>query len=140
VAEPYDEGELSEMSFADKTLTCRDCGSDFVFTAGEQEFYAEKGFTNQPSRCSSCRSAAKAARGGGGGYSGGGGGYGGGGSYGGGGGGGGGMRAERTMHPAVCSSCGRDTEVPFVPTSGKPVYCTDCFRAQREDRSYNDRW
>ena len=42
------------MSFADKTLTCRDCGSPFVFTAGEQEFYAEKGFTNQPSRCSDC--------------------------------------------------------------------------------------
>jgi CxxC-x17-CxxC domain-containing protein len=106
---------------------------DFVFTAGEQEFYAEKGFTNQPSRCPSCRAANKASRGGGGGSyrSGNGGGYGGG--------GGGGMRSERTMHPAICSSCGRETEVPFVPTSGKPVYCSDCFRSQRETRSY-DRW
>src|SRR3712207_9139196 len=47
------------MSYADKTLTCRDCGTQFVFTAGEQEFYAQKGFTNEPTRCSSCRQARK---------------------------------------------------------------------------------
>lgn len=119
------------MSIADKTLVCRDCGQEFVFTAGEQEFYAQKGFTNQPSRCPSCRSANKAARNGGGG---GGGSYrsdGGGGDY--------APRAERTMHPAICSSCGQETMVPFVPTSGKPVYCSDCFRNQRDNRSY-DRW
>lgn len=107
------------MSFADKTLTCRDCGTEFVFTAGEQEFYAEKGFTNEPRRCPSCRRAAKAAReGGNGGYT----------SY--------SARPERTMHPAVCSNCGQDTMVPFVPRNDKPVYCSDCFQTIREQRSY----
>lgn len=120
------------IAYADKTLTCRDCGQQFVFTAGEQDFYAQKGFTNQPSRCPDCRRAAKAARSGGERDSYGGGSYGGGYS-------GRSDRGERTMHPAVCSSCGRDTMVPFVPTSGKPVYCSDCFRAQRENRNY-DRW
>src|SRR5882757_4731407 len=98
------------MSYADKTLTCRDCGTQFVFTAGEQEFYAQKGFTNEPTRCSSCRQARKQ----GGGYSsdrdsyggGGGGGYGGG-RRSSGGGGGGGARAgfgggEREMHTVTC--------------------------------------
>ena len=113
------------MSVTDKILTCRDCGQEFVFTAGEQEFYAEKGFTNQPSRCPDCRRAAKASRQGGstGGYR----------SE------GGAPRGERTMHPAVCDSCGRETMVPFVPTSGKPVYCSDCFQSRREQRSYS-RW
>src|SRR5215212_4956848 len=88
------------MSYADKTLTCRDFGTQFVFTAGEQEFYAQKGFTNEPTRCSNCRQARK--QGGGrssGGYgerdsysSGGGGGYGERDRYGGGGGGYGGRR------------------------------------------------
>jgi CxxC-x17-CxxC domain-containing protein len=113
------------MSFADKTLTCRDCGSNFVFTTGEQEFYAEKGFTNQPSRCPDCRRAAKSSRGGGDSYSRGGGG---GGGFGGG---------DRQMYAAICSDCGRDTQVPFQPTSGKPVYCSECFRAQRQQSS---RW
>lgn len=118
------------IAYADKTLNCRDCGQPFVFTAGEQEFYAQKGFTNQPSRCPDCRRAAKASRNSGDSY---------GNSYSGGGGGGYAPRGERTMHPAVCSNCGQDTMVPFVPTSGKPVYCSDCFRSQRESRSY-DRW
>src|SRR5436305_9151690 len=101
---------MRTMSYADKTITCRDCGMDFVFTSGEQEFYAQKGFTNEPTRCSSCRQARKQgggrssggysdreSYGGGGGYSdrdsyGGGGGYGGGRRGGGGGGGGGGGR------------------------------------------------
>jgi CxxC-x17-CxxC domain-containing protein len=120
-------GELDEMSFVDKTLTCRDCGEDFVFTAGEQEFYAEKGFTNEPTRCPNCRRANKARRNS----------SGGGASYGSGGYGGG--RPERTMHPAVCSACGKETMVPFVPRNDKPVYCSDCFQSQREQRSYS-RW
>jgi CxxC-x17-CxxC domain-containing protein len=132
--------------YSDKNLTCADCGQEFVFTASEQDFYAQRGFT-EPRRCPSCRASRKAARnadgGGGGGSSyggyGAGGGYsaggGGGGSYGGGGGGGGGYgsrdRGPREMFTATCSSCGKDAQVPFRPTSGKPVYCSDCFRSQR---------
>jgi CxxC-x17-CxxC domain-containing protein len=105
---------------SDKTLTCRDCGTQFVFTAREQEFYAEKGFTNEPGRCASCRAAYKARRnaaGGGSSYSSSGtssfsSGY---------------DRPQRQMYPAVCSSCGKDTQVPFEPRLDKPVYCSDCF-------------
>ncbi|HBY46293.1 MAG TPA: zinc-binding protein [Chloroflexi bacterium] len=110
----------------DKTLTCRDCRNEFVFTVGEQEFYAEKGFTNEPTRCPDCRRAAKASRqGGDSGYRSD--------SYGSRGGG------AREMHDAVCDQCGKQTQVPFVPTSGKPVYCSDCFQSRREQRSYS-RW
>ena len=132
--------------YTDKTLTCADCGQQFVFTASEQDFYAQRGFS-EPRRCASCRASRKAARGnGGGGYgassSSGGGGYGGGsssyssgGGYGGGGGGGGGYgerdRGPREMFSATCSNCGKEAMVPFRPTSGKPVYCSDCFRSMR---------
>lgn len=130
---------------ADKTLTCSDCNTEFAFTEREQAFYAEKGFT-EPRRCNSCRASRKAARSGGdsgyggGSYSGGGydsgyggGGYSAGGYSGGGGGGGYGNRSSgpREMFEATCSSCGREARVPFRPTNGKPVYCSDCFRAQR---------
>lgn len=114
--------------YTDKTLTCADCGQQYVFTASEQDFYAQRGFT-EPRRCPSCRASRKAARGtGGGGY-----GAGGGGGYGGGGGGGygGRERGPREMFTATCSNCGREAEVPFRPTSGKPVYCSDCFRSMR---------
>jgi CxxC-x17-CxxC domain-containing protein len=123
----------------DRTLTCRDCGQQFVFTAGEQAFYQERGFSD-PQRCPSCRQARKQQRNtGGGGYdSGYGGGYGGGnyssGSYGGGGGGYGGggySSGPRQMYAAVCSNCGKDTEVPFMPRSDKPVYCRECFQERR---------
>ena len=124
--------------YNDKNLTCSDCGQEFVFTASEQDFYAQRGFT-EPRRCASCRASRKAARNsdGGGGYSSGGyssGGYSSGaGSYGGGGGGSsyGGERAPREMFAATCSSCGKEAQVPFRPTSGKPVFCSDCFRSQR---------
>ena len=128
----------------DKTLTCADCGQEFTFTASEQDFYAERGFT-EPRRCGSCRAARKAQRnadGGGGGYSEsqGAGSYGAGGSYSAGGyssgggynrSGGGASRGPREMFPATCSSCGQETEVPFRPTSGKPVYCSACFAQRR---------
>jgi CxxC-x17-CxxC domain-containing protein len=124
---------------SDRTLTCRDCGQEFVFTQGEQEFYQQRGFSD-PQRCGNCRQARKAQRnsGGGGGYSDGG--YGGGGSsYGGssnGGGYGGGSdrgfsSAPRQLYSATCSECGQTTEVPFNPTPGKPVYCRDCFQARK---------
>ena len=133
------------MSYQDKTLTCSDCGAQFVFTANEQAFYADRGFTNEPKRCPACRQSRKSQRGGdyagggsygggGGGYSSGysaggngGGGYGGGGSYGGGGGGG----RSREMHVVTCSSCGGEARVPFVPRGDRPVYCSDCFGQQR---------
>jgi len=118
----------------DKTLTCADCSQSFTFTASEQDFFAERGFT-EPRRCPTCRASRKAARGSdGAGYSsGGGGGYGGGGysSGGGGGYGGGGSRGPREMFAATCSACGQETQVPFRPTSGKPVYCSSCFQQRR---------
>jgi CxxC-x17-CxxC domain-containing protein len=120
------------LTNADKTLTCADCGQEFTFTASEQQFYAERGFT-EPRRCPTCRAARKAQRGdsgGGGGYSSGSS-YGGGGGYSSGGGGGYGSRGPREMFAATCSSCGQETEVPFRPTSGKPVYCSACFAQRR---------
>jgi CxxC-x17-CxxC domain-containing protein len=104
--------------YNDKTLVCRDCGQSFTFTVGEQEFYASRGFTNEPTRCPDCRAARKADRG-----------YGGGGR-----GGGGNYRREREMHPAVCARCGKATEVPFLPRGDRPVYCSDCFETQRSYR------
>lgn len=132
---------------SDRTLTCRDCGQTFTFTAGEQAFYTERGFS-EPTRCKACRDKRKLERNssGGGGYDSygsGGGGYSSS-SYGNGGGGyGGGGRdynsAPRQMYPAVCSSCGKATEVPFQPRSDKPVYCRDCFQARRVTSSgYGD--
>ena len=106
----------------DKVLTCSDCGQEFTFTAGEQEFYAQKGFST-PSRCSSCRAARKAAREGGSSY---GSNYSGSGSYGG----------TRQMYPAVCAQCGKDTEVPFQPSGDRPVYCSECFKEHSPSRSY----
>ena len=116
---------------SDRTLTCRDCGQAFTFTAGEQAFYAERGFS-EPQRCPSCRSARKAQRASQGYDSG----------YGGGSGSGGGgySSGPRQMYPAVCSECGRDTEVPFEPRSDKPVYCRECFQLRRTaapPRNYN---
>src|SRR5512138_2504092 len=113
------------MPYAERTLTCRDCGRTFPFTVEEQEFHAQKGFTNDPVRCPECRAARKAERGESrGGYSGGG--FGG--SY---------SREPRVMYPAVCASCGKDTEVPFQPRGDKPVYCSDCYRAQQGSGGYS---
>jgi CxxC-x17-CxxC domain-containing protein len=95
------------MSYQDKVLVCRDCGKEFLFSAGEQAFYAEKGFQNAPTRCRNCRTTRKA---------------------GGAAGEGAGGMGDRQLHPAVCSECGKETQVPFKPTAGKPVYCRDCFQ------------
>ena len=110
---------------ADKTLTCRDCGTTFTFTEGEQDFYSQKGYS-EPSRCPDCRAAKKAARASGG-YGDSYGSYSGGGGYSSGGGGGGYGRSERTMTQVTCANCGKETEVPFVPRGDKPVYCSDCY-------------
>jgi CxxC-x17-CxxC domain-containing protein len=116
--------------YEDRTITCADCGQEFTFTASEQAFYAEKGFTDAPKRCKPCRQARKAQRNSpsygddiyGGGSYGSGGGYGGGGSY---------DRPPRQLYDAVCADCGKTAQVPFQPTGSRPVYCNDCFRARR---------
>jgi CxxC-x17-CxxC domain-containing protein len=115
----------------DQVITCADCGQEFVFSASEAQFYADRGFST-PRRCPACRAAKKAARGatGGGGSSSsyGGSSYGGGSSsYGGGRSSGG----QREMFTATCTSCGNTASVPFRPTGSKPVYCSDCFSARR---------
>jgi CxxC-x17-CxxC domain-containing protein len=115
-------------NYTDRVISCSDCSQEFAFTASEQQFYADRGFT-EPRRCPSCRASRKAARGdSGGGYSSGG--Y----SSGGDSSGGGYQRAEREMFSATCSQCGREAQVPFRPSGAKPVYCSDCFSTQR--RSY----
>ncbi len=96
------------MAFEDKTLTCKDCGCEFVFSASEQEFYAEKGFVNEPGRCRSCRASRKAHSGEG--------------------------RGPREMHSVICASCGVETQVPFKPRNEKPVYCQECFDKMRNQR------
>ena len=118
------------MTYTDQVITCSDCGIDFVFSASEQEFFAEKGFSSAPKRCSACRAQRRASGGGGASSYGNGGGYSGGGS--GSGGGGGGFSRPREMHDATCARCGNETQVPFRPTGARPVYCSDCFRMMRD--------
>lgn len=113
------------ITHQDKILTCRDCAQEFAFTVSEQEFFLQKGFTNTPSRCPDCRAARKArqaesgftSRGFGGGFA----------------------RREREMFPAVCAECGKDTRVPFQPRGDRPVYCSDCYSAQRPSYGYDRR-
>lgn len=91
--------------YEDKTLVCKECGNEFVFTAGEQEFFAEKGLTNEPKRCKNCRDAKKNSG-----------------------------RGERVLYTAVCDTCGGVAKVPFEPKDGRPVYCSDCYsRLHNED-------
>jgi CxxC-x17-CxxC domain-containing protein len=95
----------------DKTIQCKDCSANFVFTENEQAFYQEKGFENDPQRCPDCRAAKKQQS-----RSNNRGGYG---------------RQERQMFPAVCSECGVNTTVPFEPSGDKPVFCKDCYQSRR---------
>ena len=85
--------------YQDEKLICEDCSSEFIFTTGEQEFYAEKGLVNKPKRCNSCRQNRRQNA----------------------------RRPQRRMHDAVCSKCGVQTQVPFKPVNGKEVYCRECF-------------
>ncbi|WP_369294007.1 zinc-ribbon domain containing protein [Tepidiforma sp.] len=95
------------MSYSDKLLVCVDCSESFTFTAGEQEFHASKGFTQEPRRCPTCRRARKGQHGSG--IE---------------------ARAPRQLYDAVCASCGKPAKVPFEPRNGRPVYCSDCFQPQ----------
>lgn len=136
------------MPYEDKTIVCVDCNAEFKFTAEEQKQFAERGFTNGPKRCKTCRDARKASQTSGNrangntlsGNSGGGeraangarGGYGRGAGGGGGGGGGRSFGAgPKQMFPATCAACGKQTEVPFKPSGARPVYCRECFQSQR---------
>ena len=91
--------------YEDKTLVCRDCGQEFVFTAGEQEFYAEKGFQNEPTRCKACRQARKASF-----FN---------------------DTATTEIYTTTCANCGAETTVPFIPKNDRPIYCSECFAAMR---------
>ena len=91
------------VTFEDKTLICRDCNGPFVFTAGEQGFYLEKGLLNQPQRCPSCRANRRRER----------------------------SNGARPLTSVTCASCGGEAHVPFVPRNDKPVYCSDCFERER---------
>lgn len=115
------------MEFQDKSLTCSDCAQEFIFSAGEQEFFERKGFKEIPKRCKPCREARKNRRDGGGGN------------------GGNGMRTNgyrgdtptrgsrgpRELHDAICARCGLATRVPFRPVTSRPVFCRDCYAAER---------
>ena len=91
--------------YQDITLKCKDCGNDFVFTAGEQEFYAEKGFQNQPQRCKACRNQRKNA-----------------------------TKPQKEFFTTTCHKCGGEARGPFQPSNDRPVYCSDCFAAMKQDQ------
>jgi CxxC-x17-CxxC domain-containing protein len=97
--------EDPERVYQDRTLTCRDCGEEFTFSAGEQAFYASKGLLNDPQRCASCRAAAKRARS---------------------------SDGPREFHAAICGACGGQAVVPFAPRNDRPVYCSTCFDKVRD--------
>lgn len=90
--------------YEDKTIVCKDCGNEFIFSAGEQEFYAEKGFENEPQRCKPCRDARKNAN-----------------------------KSERVMYTAVCDACGGEAKLPFQPKEGRPAYCSECYAKMNQD-------
>lgn len=92
--------------YQDKTLTCRECGQEFTFTASEQAFYAEKGFQNEPGRCPACRANRRAS--------------------------GNSRGGERQMYEVICDGCGCTTQVPFQPRGDRPVDCRDCFNKNRQ--------
>ncbi len=89
--------------YEDKTLICKDCNNEFIFTAGEQEFYEEKGFKNEPQRCKVCRDQRKTSG-----------------------------KPARELFTTTCASCGKEAKVPFQPSNDRPVYCSECFAAMKE--------
>ncbi len=93
------------MAYEDKSLECKECGKQFVWTASEQAFFAKKGFKNVPARCQECREKARAKR-----------------------------VETQSATPVKCAGCGKSGEVPFEPT-GSPVYCEECFNKIKEKKS-----
>jgi CxxC-x17-CxxC domain-containing protein len=94
------------MEYQDRVLKCSECGAEFVFTAGEQMFFADKGFKNEPKRCKACKAKRADSTGNGSGF-------------------------QRAETKTTCSQCGKETTVPFKPTQGRPVYCRECFQQRR---------
>lgn len=94
------------MAFEEKEIRCRDCGKEFAFTIGEQEFYQSHGLQNDPTRCPQCRAVRRRSRGTD-------------------------IAMPRQMHSVICADCGVETQVPFEPTEGRPVYCRDCYAKQK---------
>ena len=94
--------------YEDKTIQCRECGQEFIFSAGEQEFYQQKGLLNEPGRCPACRLRRRQQNQG---HA--------------------GERAPRELHTIVCAECGAEDQVPFLPRNDKPVYCSNCFERTR---------
>lgn len=122
--------------YTDRAIACLDCGQEFTFTSGEQEFYAQRGFTEPPKRCPSCRAVRKAQRNSASMNGGDSGSYGssherGGNGYGTSGGYGATERRPRQMFEAPCADCGKIAQLPFQPTGARPVYCSDCFQNRR---------
>ena len=97
--------ERGNQMYEDKTLICKECGKEFIFSAGEQEFYAEKGLVNEPQRCKECRDARKANG-----------------------------KGSRELFTTVCANCGGEAKVPFQPSNDRPVYCSACFSAMKEQQ------
>ena len=102
------------MEFQDKVLTCIDCGAQFIFTAGEQLFFRDKQFKNEPKRCKTCKSRRVAvlstppAQGNSQHYA-----------------------HSRVETRAICSQCGKETTIPFRPTQGRPIFCRECFSQKK---------
>ena len=90
--------------FQDKTMICKECGNEFIFTAGEQEFYADKGFENEPKKCKACRDARKNSSNSG------------------------------EVYETTCAACGGVAKVKFKPREDRPVYCSECFAKMKEER------
>jgi CxxC-x17-CxxC domain-containing protein len=94
-----------KIMYENKTIVCKDCGQEFIFTAGEQEFYEQQGFKNEPKSCKACRMAKKNAG-----------------------------RAPRELFTTTCANCGGEAKVPFEPSNDRPVYCSACFAAMKADQ------
>jgi CxxC-x17-CxxC domain-containing protein len=94
------------MEYREKTLVCIECHQTFVWSAGEQLFYHDKNFKNEPKRCKRCKAKRNARMGQP-------------------------PPRERVETAAVCSQCGKETTVPFKPTQGRPVYCKECFQQRK---------
>ena len=91
--------------YENKTLVCKECGQEFIFTAGEQEFYEQQGFQNEPKKCKACRMAKKNAG-----------------------------RSPRELFTTTCAKCGKEAKVPFEPSNDRPVYCSECFAAMKAEQ------